>query len=411
MGHKHSVYDSDLHFAINPITRGITNMSSQKTTLIQYDHNSERFTFEIPRYIEGHDMSLCNVVEIHYLNIDAVTKEQNEGIYSVEDLQISPDADDVVILSWLISQNATKRVGSLNFLVRFVCIDNVVPDYVWNTAVFSGISVSSGIFNSARIVTDESDILAHWQRRIEALEQGVLDNFEDGLVVKAVQEQNNLENLMFWSGTKGEYEQCKNALPERVLCLITDDTTMDEIRGIRESIQADIEKLYELQDEVTILTNRYNSLIEEMQMADLTIKNQLKDEIAQVRAKTIDHEDEIAEVKAKATEHKNAVKGVLLVTIQKEDTYYSCPNPLEYDYYVITVKTGAGEHDTYLFSHIQRWDDSTKVRAICPIEEGEYTLLSFELNSGNWQCKIAAIPDYIVTPCDVYGFKYQFGGA
>ena len=75
MAHKHSVYDSDTHFSINPMTRVLKNESSSKKSVVQYDHNSERFTFEIPRYIEEHDMLLCNVVHIHYININNQTKE------------------------------------------------------------------------------------------------------------------------------------------------------------------------------------------------------------------------------------------------------------------------------------------------------------------------------------------------
>jgi hypothetical protein len=42
IGIIHDVYDTDTRFAINPITRVVKNQSSKKTTLIQYDHNSER---------------------------------------------------------------------------------------------------------------------------------------------------------------------------------------------------------------------------------------------------------------------------------------------------------------------------------------------------------------------------------
>ena len=62
MGHTHAVYDSDTHFLIDPITRAITNANNAKTALMQHDHNSERYTFECPRYIEQHDMSKCNRV-------------------------------------------------------------------------------------------------------------------------------------------------------------------------------------------------------------------------------------------------------------------------------------------------------------------------------------------------------------
>ena len=78
MAHLHSVYDTDAHFKIDPITKVITNMATQKVKLMQFDKGSERFTFEIPRFVEGHDMTLCNKVKIHYNNIDATTKEQNK---------------------------------------------------------------------------------------------------------------------------------------------------------------------------------------------------------------------------------------------------------------------------------------------------------------------------------------------
>lgn len=125
MAHKHSVYDSDTHFIINPITRTIRNVGSQKIILIQKDHNSERFTFELPRFIEQHDMSLCNKVEIHFINAEKVGKnpKSHADVYTVDDLQITPDDENVVICSWLISKNVTMYAGALCFLVVFKCIN------------------------------------------------------------------------------------------------------------------------------------------------------------------------------------------------------------------------------------------------------------------------------------------------
>ena len=171
--HRHKVYDTDSIFSVVPHTRILKNEKSAKITLIQHDHNSERFTFEIPRFIEEHDMSECNVVQVHYINIESGNPEnQSKDVYDVEDLHISIDDDNKVICSWLISQNATKYVGSLNFVVRFSCVTNGVVNYAWNTAVYSGIFVSSGIYNSDVIAEEHSDILASWAARIEALEQG-----------------------------------------------------------------------------------------------------------------------------------------------------------------------------------------------------------------------------------------------
>ena len=174
MAHLHSIYDTDKHFVIDAISRVIKNNSPSKTTLIQYDHNSERFSFEIPRYIEGHDMSLCNSVEVHYTNSDNATKQQNDGIYVIEDLQLSPDDENIVIFSWLISRNATFYAGSLQFLIRFACLsENDVVDYVWNTLTYSGISISKGIYNSNIVAEHYVDTIKEWENRLLAVENSV----------------------------------------------------------------------------------------------------------------------------------------------------------------------------------------------------------------------------------------------
>lgn len=173
MAHKHSVYDTDTHFIINGLTRTVKNADFTKTMLVQYDHNSERVTFEIPRMIDGHDMSTCNIVQVHYINIDASNKSrQQKDVYDVDDLQISPDGEDVVICSWLISGNATKYVGPLYFCVRFVCSTDGNTDYAWNTAVHSGVYVSEGIYNGESLSKEYADILTQFEDRIAVLEQG-----------------------------------------------------------------------------------------------------------------------------------------------------------------------------------------------------------------------------------------------
>lgn len=168
-GHEHPVTDFDAYFIIDPITRKIENTSG-KTILMQYDHNCERFTFEIPRInsLDGHDMSQCNVVQIHYLNATSNGANKTSGVYEVDDLRTSADENaDTVLCSWLISRNATQYVGTLSFVVRFACVsDNGTVDYAWSTAVYSGISVSSGIYNGDVVVEEYADILEQWRQEL-----------------------------------------------------------------------------------------------------------------------------------------------------------------------------------------------------------------------------------------------------
>lgn len=204
MPHKHPIYDTDQHFKIDGDSRVVTNMSDVKVALMQGDHNSERFTFEIPRYVDGHDMSLCNICQIHYLNVGSATRATNAGVYEVEDLQTDPnDEENRVVLSWLLSSNVTMYVGSLSFVIRFGCSTDGKIDYIWNTAVHSGINVSNSIYNSEGVVQDYTDILEQWRDKLfstygKSAYQHALDNGFEGT------EQEWLESLKGPKGDKGE---------------------------------------------------------------------------------------------------------------------------------------------------------------------------------------------------------------
>lgn len=167
MAHKHSIYDTDTHFVIDPITRSIA-CDSKKVQLMQNDHNSERFTFEIPRYVEGHDMSQCDSVQVHYINTGGGNSASSD-VYTIDDIQLSPNSEDVVIGSWLISGKATMYSGTLNFSVRFVCFDGTNIEYQWFTDIYTGIKVCKNIYNSNITDSDEyqnSDLIESWKREI-----------------------------------------------------------------------------------------------------------------------------------------------------------------------------------------------------------------------------------------------------
>ena len=167
MAHTHSVIDDDLHFIIDPSTRDIGN-GSKKVKLMQYDHNSEQFTFEIPRFVEGHDMSLCNSIRVNYININKSTREQHPGVYEVSNIQVE---EDNIIFSWLVSRNATQYVGPLSFLIKFMCFDEGgYITYEWHTDIFKNASVFTGMNNEESIEEVYPDILEKWKSDVLAEE-------------------------------------------------------------------------------------------------------------------------------------------------------------------------------------------------------------------------------------------------
>lgn len=172
MAHLHRVYDTDAHFTIDAITRAIKNSSSGKTVLVQGDHNSERFTFEVPRMVDGHDLSLCNEVEVHYTNTDSGNKNnKSKDYYIVDDLQLSPDDESIVILSWLIHGKATVYAGPLSFNIKFKCLSGSTLEYSWNTMIFNGISVLPGIDNTGSVAAGYYDALGALALRVGELEK------------------------------------------------------------------------------------------------------------------------------------------------------------------------------------------------------------------------------------------------
>lgn len=153
------IIDNDAHFVIDSISRQIVN-TGKKNTIVQYDHNSERITFELIRYIEEHDMINCNKITINYLNNDV------PGLYEVDDLAASEDKP-AIIFSWLISSNATQKVGKLAFAIEFECADeDGKATYKWHTGINEDLKVISTIANNEFVAYDNVDILEQWKRKL-----------------------------------------------------------------------------------------------------------------------------------------------------------------------------------------------------------------------------------------------------
>lgn len=164
----HSVIDDDAYFLIDPATRSITTQSEQPLVLIQGDHNSEEVTFAIPKTVDGHDMSLCNKVQVHYINISAANPiDFNHGMFEVH-TPISEADGDLLKFSWVVDSGATVYVGPLNFAVRFMCTktgtdengeETVIIDYSWNTSPYIGTLVSEGLDSTDALIDKNYDVV------------------------------------------------------------------------------------------------------------------------------------------------------------------------------------------------------------------------------------------------------------
>lgn len=167
--HEHDVIDTDKTFTIDPFTRNIIADSGQKTIIIQGDHNSERFTFTMPRYIEGHDMALCNLIYVPYINSEPEGRNARfkTGVYPVNDLTIVPDKDKVTF-SWLISGNATKYEGNTTFSVLFSCVTGKRVDYRWSTNFYEELYVLKSLDSELSFENEYVEVIEAWKEAVKA---------------------------------------------------------------------------------------------------------------------------------------------------------------------------------------------------------------------------------------------------
>lgn len=262
--HTHPVPDTDTYFVIDPITRKIENTSPKKNVIMQYDHNSERFTFELPRYIDGHDMLECTSVTV---NVDNIEVAESDGVEEIEprinsdapdmtDLRIHSDDPEKVICSWLISRNSTQLAGILSFHIEFKCVDangNVV--YEWSTDTYNEIVVKARKKNGEASVIEHTDLLEQWRTRIFGAGDSVMANIaaEGEAQVAAVKaESETQQNAVELKGAQTletipeDYTETNNTAYEAVrtkgdaiVCepvgesIVLKDSSNDHIRGLK----------------------------------------------------------------------------------------------------------------------------------------------------------------------------------
>ena len=261
MAHAHIVSDSDNHFIIDPISRQISN-NSRKTILIKTDHNSEQFTFELPRYVEGHDMSLSNKVEVHFLNINSKTRQTNPGIYNVVDFDIDAEDNTKVLGTWLVSREATKYPGSLNFVIRFSCLaDDNVEYYSWNTAIYTGITIADTIENTETIVEDYVDIFRQWLDTLEMAGStgDIYAISDDGTIINLCEKVDGLDSHVT------ELEAQITEFGDRVSGVEQDVSTFKqsintEVNGFKDSVNTEVNAFKEsVNNDIVEMNSTINS--------------------------------------------------------------------------------------------------------------------------------------------------------
>lgn len=165
--HNHVLIDDDPHFSVDIDTRSIMYMSADKLILVRGDHNSEKYTFEIPKNVDGHDLSKCTKIELHYINISS--ENTDTRISGFDDVLSSVICDENTLsFEWTIPNAATQYVGSLSFAIRFFCKEEDNTVYAWHTIPFTGVVVSATINSYEDYVEQYYGIIEQWHAQLIA---------------------------------------------------------------------------------------------------------------------------------------------------------------------------------------------------------------------------------------------------
>lgn len=183
---EHIITDSDTRFVLDPITRKLTTVSLKKV-MAQGDHRSEVITFELPRYIEGHDMSLCTSAQVHFTNTEGKQPKRTcSDVWEASDLTLDGDK---VTFSWLVENTATKYAGSLAFSIKLQCLavgeDGVVIKYEYNSAEYTKISIIKAQDNISEAVEESTSLLSSFKEQVIADTEDALRASMEGYISQA----------------------------------------------------------------------------------------------------------------------------------------------------------------------------------------------------------------------------------
>lgn len=160
MAHTHNVTGAAINFILDE-NLNIT-AASDPVSLKQGDHKSRLKTFVMPRYFEGHDMSLCNKVEVHYNNINVNKSTRatttNKSFDEVQNFGVLADDENKIGFNWLVQGDATELSGKLEFCIRFACMEEEVIEYQKFSGIFAGLVVDENIYNTEELTKVYKDV-------------------------------------------------------------------------------------------------------------------------------------------------------------------------------------------------------------------------------------------------------------
>lgn len=150
-------------FLINPETRTITVLETEKIFGVSHDGNTERKHFRCPKIVgDNIDLSTMHLY-INYQNANG-----QKYPYLVEDVQTD---GDYITFSWLIGPDVVEYKGQIKFVVCTKKSDGAKSE--WNTTLAEG-TVLEGLEAANEVVERNPDIIEQILTRLDSITEPVI---------------------------------------------------------------------------------------------------------------------------------------------------------------------------------------------------------------------------------------------
>ena len=153
--------ETEEHIVIG-LDHSITVPENLKKIAVQYEHNMESVTFDMPRYCDGIDMSKMKIY-VNYIRSDNIP-----GSHLVEDVTVDETDSELIHFTWTINGHVTEVSGNITMLVCARETDsNGKLTNLWSTELNSELYVSPGMKTTSVMVARYPDLVTQLLQRLD----------------------------------------------------------------------------------------------------------------------------------------------------------------------------------------------------------------------------------------------------
>lgn len=135
---------SGIPIEIDPIQRSFLIKDTHNLVLgFEGDVNSQKVTFQLPKFHEGHDLTLCGQKTLRWKNLAT-------GVEDWSELVVVEESSDKWIATWIVPPAVYTAAGIIQIAISIYDLNGTHVAFAWNTATFSGFVVEKTLSEVGR---------------------------------------------------------------------------------------------------------------------------------------------------------------------------------------------------------------------------------------------------------------------